>query len=201
MVLLAPFLLPVALAADIYRHVDAAGAWVLTDSPQDAAFERIWEDPDPTRLLPNGVPAPHLDRIGNLDAYDALFLEAGNRNGVPAELLKAVAVTESGMNPRAVSPAGAQGLMQLVPATAAALGVKDPFDAAQNIAGGAGFLADQLARFQDPTLALAAYNAGPGAVRRAGGVPDFPETQTYVQRVLGLYALFRDSRPIRPRTP
>lgn len=103
-------------------------------------------------------------------------------------LVAAVAWAESGFNPQAVSPAGAVGLMQLMPATARGLGV-DPLDPAQNLAGGARYLAAQLARFGGQLeFALAAYNAGPSAVARAGGIPDNGETPRFVARVLGLLA-------------
>ena len=165
-------LLTAATAGDIYRYVTDDGTWVITDSPEHDGFDRIWDDPDPGAFLPNGLGMPHLERIGNLDAYDANFLAAGEKNGVPAELLKAMAVVESRMNPQAVSPAGAKGLMQLMPGTATHLGVTDPFDPEQSIIGGAAFIADQLARFGTNELAVAAYNAGPGAVAKAGGIPD-----------------------------
>jgi soluble lytic murein transglycosylase-like protein len=168
----------------------------VTDSPRHSGFEKWWDDPEPGRYLPNGVPMPRLDRIPDLDAYDAQFLAAAAENGVPAELLKALCVAESRMNPSAVSPAGAQGLMQMLPSTAKRLGVTDPFDAAQSIAGGAAYFAEQVGAFGDYSLALAAYNAGPEAVRRYGGVPPYAETRTYVARVLGLYEHFRDKRPI-----
>lgn len=120
-----------------------------------------------------------------------LIQQAAQSNGVDAALVAAVARAESGFNPAAGSPAGAQGLMQLMPGTARGLGVTDPFDAAQSANGGAKYLRAQLDRFGDPTLALAAYNAGPGAVTKYGGVPPYQETQTYVQRVLGYYEAFK----------
>lgn len=110
---------------------------------------------------------------------------ASSRYGLGADLLRAVVRQESGFNPRAVSPAGAMGLMQLMPDTARALGVADPFDPAQNVDGGARYLRQQLERFGSLPLALAAYNAGPGAVERHGGVPPFRETESYVDSILG----------------
>jgi soluble lytic murein transglycosylase-like protein len=120
--------------------------------------------------------------------YDAEIADAAAREGIDPRLLKAVVRAESGFNPNAVSPAGAQGLAQLMPSTAAALGVADPLDPRQNLSGGARYLRQQLDRFGDVEHALAAYNAGPAAVTRYGGVPPFPETQTYVSRVLGYLA-------------
>jgi peptidoglycan DL-endopeptidase CwlO len=116
-------------------------------------------------------------------AYRSLFEQAGQRYGVPATLLAAVARAESGFNPRAVSGAGAVGLMQLMPGTARGLGV-DPRDPAQAVDGAARLLAGHLKTFGSTALALAAYNAGPGAVTRYGGIPPYAETQAYVQRVL-----------------
>jgi soluble lytic murein transglycosylase-like protein len=116
--------------------------------------------------------------------YGELFVEAGRRHGVDPALLAAVAKVESGYDVRAVSHAGAQGLMQLMPGTAAGLGVADPFDPAQAIDGAARLLADHLRRFGSTELALAAYNAGPGAVTRHGGIPPFAETRAYVPKVL-----------------
>jgi soluble lytic murein transglycosylase-like protein len=120
---------------------------------------------------------------GGAGGLGQLFARAGARYGVPAGLLAAVAKVESGFNPRAVSHAGAQGLMQLMPGTAKGLGV-DPFDPAQAIEGAARLIASYQQQFGSTDLALAAYNAGPGAVSRYGGVPPYAETQRYVQRVL-----------------
>jgi peptidoglycan DL-endopeptidase CwlO len=122
--------------------------------------------------LPGGVP------------FTGLFERAADRYGVDATLLAAVAKQESGYNPRAVSSAGAQGLMQLMPGTAAGLGVGNSFDPAQAVDGAARLLRDLLREFDRVDLALAAYNAGPGAVHRYGGVPPYPETRNYVTSVL-----------------
>ena len=111
-------------------------------------------------------------------------IEAAAREaGIDPKIVTAVAWTESGFNPRATSGAGAIGLMQLMPGTAAGLGV-NPHDPAQNVRGGARYLADQLERFGSLDLALAAYNAGPGAVTKHGGIPPYAETQRYVATVL-----------------
>ena len=112
--------------------------------------------------------------------FGALFASAGARHGVDPKLLALMAERESGFDPKAVSPAGAQGLMQLMPGTARGLGVTDPFDPAQAIDGAARLMRSNLDAFGSVDLALAAYNAGGGNVRHYGGVPPFPETQAYV---------------------
>jgi len=123
--------------------------------------------------------------------YAELFQQAGARHGLDPALLAAVAGVESGYDPAAVSHAGAQGLMQLMPGTAAGLGVTDSFDPAQAVDGAARLLAGHLRRFGSTELALAAYNAGPGAVSRFGGIPPYPETQAYVPKVLHRYEELR----------
>lgn len=117
---------------------------------------------------------------------DDLVAGAAREFALPESLLQAMVQVESSGNPRAVSPKGAQGLLQLMPGTAREVGVEDPFDAEQNLRGGAAYLARQLERFGDLPRALAAYNAGPGAVAKHGGIPPYPETRAYVERVLGL---------------
>lgn len=179
-------------AGDIYIRREPDGSVTFTDSPQArdgyTVFLREKPLPSPARV--------NVREFPGLDAYDSLILDAAARYALSEALIKAVALAESGMNRYAVSPAGAQGLMQLMPGTAAELAVSDPFDPAQAIDGGARYLAQQLRRFGSVPLALAAYNAGPGAVARHNGVPPIPETQVYVERVMALYDHFRYQRPL-----
>lgn len=117
-------------------------------------------------------------------SLDAVFEESARFYNVPVNLLKAIGKAESNFDPYAQSPAGAQGVMQLMPETARSLGVTDSFDARSNIMGGAKYISDLLKRYDgDIDLALAAYNAGSGNVAKYGGVPPFPETQNYIRKV------------------
>jgi soluble lytic murein transglycosylase-like protein len=120
---------------------------------------------------------------------EALICKYAQVYGVDPGLVRAVMRHESGFKATAVSPKGAQGLMQLMPGTAALMGVKNPFDPEQNIAGGVGYLRNCLDRFQhNVPLAVAAYNAGPEAVARCGAIPPYQETQVFVNNVMGAYA-------------
>jgi cell wall-associated NlpC family hydrolase len=133
------------------------------------------------RILPD---APTADAGVDGVPYGSLFAAAGARRGVAPSLLAAVAKAESGFDPTAVSPVGAQGLMQIMPSTAKGLGI-DPGDPAQAVDGAARLLREYLDKYDgSPELALAAYNAGPGAVAKYGGVPPYAETQRYVRTVL-----------------
>lgn len=155
---------PVTTPPDYIRRV----------TPDDGVSSAAAAGPAP-RALPGATP------------YADLFGRAGQAHGVDPALLAAVARQESGFDPRAVSPAGAQGLMQLMPATADGLGVADPFDPPQAVDGAARLLRDLIGRFGRVDLALAAYNAGPGAVLRYDGIPPYPETQHYVRSVMSMW--------------
>jgi len=143
----------------------------------------------PATELRGVVPDEVLDEVvpaaaGGKDLA-AMAIAAARRHSLDPDLVQAVVAVESGFRPDAVSPKGAQGLMQLMPYTARALGVKDTFDPAANLDGGTRYLRALLARYNgDVSRALAAYNAGEGAVARHGGVPPYPETLAYVRKVL-----------------
>lgn len=124
---------------------------------------------------------------------DKWFEEVGKNFSLDPALLKAIAKVESSFNPKAISPKGALGLMQLMPETAELVGVENPFDPLENLKGGALYLKKLLEEFGDLELALAAYNAGPEKVRTYGGIPPYPETQAYVKDVLYYYTLYRTS--------
>ena len=131
---------------------------------------------------------------GAPSAYDGEIQAAAQKHGLDPALLKALIRQESNFNPTAGSPAGAQGLTQLMPGTARSLGVTDPHDPKQAIDGGAKYLKQQLDAFGgDVEKALAAYNAGPGAVKRYGGIPPYAETQNYVKKVVGYAQEYRGS--------
>lgn len=136
-----------------------------------------------------------VDSVGSGSVpYEQLIDAAAQKYGIDPAVLKGLVKQESGFNPGAGSPAGAQGLTQLMPGTAAALGVTDVHDPAQSLDGGARYLKQQLDRFGgDYSMALAAYNAGPGAVQRYAGIPPYAETQNYVKSILAFAQQYRQS--------
>ncbi|HLT45287.1 MAG TPA: lytic transglycosylase domain-containing protein [Luteimonas sp.] len=158
-----------------------------------------------TAVTPPGEPAHEgLGRIGapRLRPFAAEFRAAAKASGVEDAWLRAIAHAESAFDPDAVSTKGAQGVMQLMPEVSAEQGVDDPFDAGESIRAGARHLRALLRRYRgDHTLALAAYNAGIGAVEQHDGVPPYPETRAYIAKVEVLHARYREAMGIRPQRP
>ena len=174
-------------AAQIYSWRDSSGVLTLSDRPQNAAARAITvpvASTLATRLNPH---------------YDPLIRQHASQHGLRPELVRAVIQVESAFNPRAVSPKGAMGLMQLMPATAKRFGVIDPFNPAENIRAGVSYLRQLLERYDhDEQLALAAYNAGPGAVDKYGSkVPPYKETQNYVLKITGIRGNARPAPGVR----
>ncbi len=173
-------LLPALASAQIYAWRDSKGTLVLSDKPIDAptAVYEVAGAPAYRATTPAETPVVE-------DSVDSLVIQHAQRHALRPELVRAVIQVESGFNPRARSPKGAMGLMQLMPATARELGVTNPYDPAQNIRGGTTYLRQLLDRYDgDERLALAAYNAGAGAVDRYGrNVPPYQETRDYVRRI------------------
>ncbi len=169
----------VALAGDadtsMYYFVED-GKIVITNTPSRDGLRPVPGMSEPEGGIARGtMPAT---------PYDAFIERVAREYGISPDLVKAVALVESGFDPHAVSPKGARGLMQLMPATARHYGVRDVFDPLENLRAGIRHLRNLLDEFGgNVTLALAAYNAGSGAVRRHGGVPAYPETRAYVSKV------------------
>ncbi len=173
----------VPVTAQIYTWRDASGRLVLSNErvPGAAPTASTYGVQGSTLLRTSSKPA-----VNRGVAYDDLIRQNAERHGVSADLVRAVIQAESNFNRYAVSPKGAMGLMQLMPATARDLGVRDPFLPSENIRGGVAYLAGLLRRFnQDVEHALAAYNAGAARVDQYKGVPPYRETQNYVKRITG----------------
>jgi soluble lytic murein transglycosylase-like protein len=178
---------------DRVRLYSASGVTELS-AAEVVEFERVAEPPPPPSPTPAAATEPAPPKV-ELSPRE-LVEQAAVKHGLPPEFVHLVARAESGFNPKAVSPKGAIGLMQLMPATAAQLKV-DPNDPSQNAEGGVRLLRELLIRYQDHPdqvrRALAAYNAGEGAVARYGGVPPYRETQNYVHKIVEQYK--RIARP------
>ena len=181
--------------AQIYSWRDPSGVLTLSDRPQNAA----------ARVIALPVSAPQIalsaDQIGGRSSphYEPLIRQHARQQGLRPDLVRAVIQVESAFNPRAVSPKGAMGLMQLMPATARRFGVIDPFNPAENIRAGVSYLRQLLERYdQDEQLALAAYNAGPAAVDKYGSsIPPYKETQNYVRKITGIRGQARSAPGLR----
>jgi soluble lytic murein transglycosylase-like protein len=179
MLLLAP-----PLFADIYIYVDNNGVLHFTNVPTASKNYRVYIKERPKKTLASNI----------TDLYDHVISEASKRHGLSFSLLKALIKTESDFDPRAVSKAGARGLMQLMPENIKTLRIKNPFDPRENIMGGAQYLKQLINRFDGKLpLALAAYNAGPAVVEQYQRIPPFKETENFVHEVMKYYALLNKS--------
>jgi hypothetical protein len=194
--------------AEVYRYVDEQGVVHLTNVPTGRSYAKYQPSihgsgkginliARRSSILGLGLreirySLGSLSVVGNgarpePNSYDELIERVALRHGVPPALVKAVVKTESNFQRHAVSSKGAQGLMQLMPGTAADLGVQDAFSPEENLGGGTRYLRAMIDRYGDWKHALAAYNAGPGRVDQYGGIPPYRETREYVERVLHYY--------------
>lgn len=173
--------------ADIYKYIDEDGVIHFTNVPSNPSYNyRIF--------IKDGSRKTQKLRLSSYssNAYDHVITEASKKHGISFPLLKAVIKAESDFDPNAVSRAGALGLMQIMPENVKAFNMKDPFDPKENILAGTQYFKKLLERFDGKLdMALAAYNAGPGAVDSCKGIPRIKETEDYIERVMQYFNLFK----------
>jgi hypothetical protein len=197
-----PIVLIMLVSATGFAQSTRTASTVSTDKRTGRLVRTVVVAPkivEPKVIEPVEIGAP--TQTGPDASINELVDDAARRNGVDPLLVHSVIKTESNYNPNAVSNKGAQGLMQLMPATARGLGVKNPMNPRENIEGGVKFLKYLQTQFSDPALALAAYNAGEGAVRRYNWIPPYPETQDYVVKVARNYRQAKAAAAARPPAP
>jgi soluble lytic murein transglycosylase-like protein len=193
----------VAARADIYRCTSVDGVPLFTNVPADPRCRTVVQSD--RRASPAPVTQVVLDRAArrvtpvDRARWDPQIRAAARLHGVDAALIHAVISAESAYDPFARSAQGARGLMQLIPATGARYGATNLLDPAQNIDAGTRYLKDLIAQFGKLELALAAYNAGEGAVQRHGAIPPYPETRAYVPKVLAYYKRYRPAPVAKTR--
>ncbi len=173
---------------DIYKYIDENGVIHFTNVPTDSSYQY-------SLFIKEMIQKPTLplSRYSS-NVYDEMITEASKKHGISFPLLKAVIKVESDFNPRAVSRAGALGLMQIMPENAKAFRMRDPFDPRENILTGTQYFRELLERFNGKLhLALAAYNAGPTVVDRYNRIPPIKETEDYVERVMKYFQLFKNN--------
>ena len=174
------------LYADIYVCVDSGGVLHFTNVPTSSTSSNY-------KVYIKETPKNSLES-DTINLYDHVISEASKKHGVSFSLLKALIKTESDFDPRAVSKAGAMGLMQIMPENVRRLNIKDPFDPKDNVMGGTRYLKQMIHRFEGKLhLALAAYNAGPKAVEQYRRIPPYKETENFVKQVMKYYSIFKES--------
>jgi soluble lytic murein transglycosylase-like protein len=181
------------VSADIFQYTDADGVVHFSNKKSDNRFKLYIKSVERSTPRPGVVPVPPSDRdIARFTRYNEWIHQAASLYQIPEELVRAVIKVESDYDPRAVSVAGARGLMQLMPETAERLMVKDIDDPRENIFGGVRFLRILANLFNgDLELTVAGYNAGEDAVMRYGGIPPYAQTRDYVVKVTGFYRRYR----------
>ena len=187
--LAAALFMPLDASANIYAFKDENGVTHFSNLPHlDKRYKLVYRIPTSAQFRPNAW-SPSGPRVVDIEKLVPIIANAAKLNGLDAKLVHAVIRAESGYNENALSPKGAVGLMQLIPATAQRYGVTNSRDPTENISGGTRYLRDLLKMFNgDVELALAGYNAGENAVIRAGNrIPPYPETMAYVPKVLSFY--------------
>jgi len=187
---------PAARAGEVYSYVDGDGVLHFSNVPSDSRYRKVKRTPGTSgvyREAPRSTPAQAAPAATRTERFRAHVRAAAAKYNLPEALLLAVMAVESNFDHQAVSEKGAMGLMQLMPGTAKEMYVSDAWDPPQNIEGGARYLRILANQYEgDLVRTLAAYNAGPDAVRRAGGaVPNIPETREYVRKVVALYQAFK----------
>jgi soluble lytic murein transglycosylase-like protein len=186
---------PAARAGEVYSYVDEDGVVHFSNVPSDGRYRKVKRTPGTSGVYrePKARARPAVPAALKTDRFRAHVRAAAAKYNLPEALLLAVMAVESNFDHQAVSEKGAMGLMQLMPGTAKDMYVVDAWDPAENIEGGARYLRILANQYQgDVVRTLAAYNAGPEAVRRAGGdVPNIPETREYVRKVVALYEAFK----------
>jgi soluble lytic murein transglycosylase-like protein len=179
--------------ADIYKSTSSDGSVTFTDAPTNKNAKVIIKEQKPSRAYKKTQQKSSVknkkENLNPKESFNNIVEEKARQHNVDPKLVKSVIKAESNWNPAAVSPKGALGLMQLMPSTANLMGVNDPFDPHENISAGIRYLKYLLEKFNgNLTLALAAYNAGPGLVERLKAIPSIPETVIYVKRVIKDYS-------------
>lgn len=180
----------VSFAGDIYKYVDENGVLHFTDTPiAGEKMELFIKDRSSTR---SSYIRNDYSSYYSSDEFNDIIEEAASANEVSSSLIKAMIKVESNFNPNAVSPRGAKGLMQIMPGTMRDLNIDNPFNPYENVMGGSRYIRALLRRFNNElTLALAAYNAGPGMVEKYKNIPPFEETIGYVQKVLHFHRMYQ----------
>jgi soluble lytic murein transglycosylase-like protein len=177
--------------ADIYIRIHSDGRQEFSNAPSGPGWMFHMSETGWAPVV------KFATKSGKPKSIDEIVADVSDKFDIEASLVKAIIMAESNCNPDAVSRKGAQGLMQLMPDTARELNVSNTFDPRENIVGGVRYIKGLMASYGNLKLALAAYNAGPGAVKRYMGIPPYRETETYVKRVISYYRKFKDNPDLK----